>query len=316
MAGLAAQQQPAEQQAGQQFGDHDNGRGLVRRAAEAEYQQSQTARRQHRPRNIEGMLGPRRFRQRLQADGDGQQAEWQVDGEQPRPGRDRQDRGGDGRPQRERGRHHQRIMAKAAAEPMPGVDETDQRGVDAHDAGGAQSLQDTGDQQRLERPRQRAEHGRRGEQDQAPDIDALVADDLAERAERQQGGDHGDLVDIDHPDDVGRGRTQVGRDGGQGDIGDCGVQRGHRQRGEDRHRRPAPLLQREVISRRVIGRRKSISHRNNSSAGARNAGREPLCRPDAREPTAFVLHEAYAGVLFPGSATGRGDVSPSRRGAF
>ncbi len=109
-----------------------------------------------------------------------------------------------------------------------GIDEADQRRVHAHDAAGAEPLQRAGDQQARQRPGQRAAERCQREQDQSAEIDALVADDLAERAERQQRRHQRDLVDVDDPDHIGRADVKIGGNGGQRDIGDRGVERGHR----------------------------------------------------------------------------------------
>lgn len=46
---------------------------------------------------------------------------------------------------------------------------------------------------------------------------------------------------------------QVGGNGGQRDVGDRGVERGHRQRGEDGSDRPAPLRGRQAVGHGVVG---------------------------------------------------------------
>jgi hypothetical protein len=71
-----------------------------------------------------------------------------------------------------------------------------------------------------------------------------MADDVAERTQRQQRSDDGELIDIDDPDHVSRADIEIGGNGGQRDIGDHGVERAHRQRGEDREHRPSPLFPR------------------------------------------------------------------------
>jgi hypothetical protein len=76
-----------------------------------------------------------------------------------------------------------------------------------------------------------------------------MADDLAQRAERQQRGDHGDLVDIDHPDHICWRGMQVGGDGGQRDIGDGGIERGHGKGGKDGKPRPTLLARRQPFRR-------------------------------------------------------------------
>jgi hypothetical protein len=94
------------------------------------------------------------------------------------------------------------------------IDETNQCGVDAHDAAGAEALQRPGDQQAVQRPRHGAAQRGQCEQQQAAEIDALVADDFAERAKRQQRCDQRDLIHVHHPDHVGRADMKVGGDGG------------------------------------------------------------------------------------------------------
>ena len=75
-------------------------------------------------------------------------------------------------------------MAQAAAQHAARVDEADQRGVYAHGAAGAQSLQRPGDQKTGQRPCAGASERGQREQQKAGQIDALVSDDFAERAER------------------------------------------------------------------------------------------------------------------------------------
>jgi hypothetical protein len=86
------------------------------------------------------------------------------------------------------------------------------------------------------------------------DVDTLMADDFAERAERQQGRDQRDLVDVDHPDHVGRADMEVGGNGRQRNVGDRRIQRGQRQRGKDRRDRPAPEFRRQAVDGRGGGR--------------------------------------------------------------
>jgi len=145
-------------------------------------------------------------------------------------------------------------VAEAAAQRLAGVDDADQRGVHGHDAAGPQTLQRAGNEQTWQRPGQRAAERRQREQHEAAEIDALMADDLAERAERQQGRDQCDLVDVDHPDRFGRADVEVGRDRRQRDVRNRRIERGHRQRGEDRRDRPAPLTRGQPARAAVSGR--------------------------------------------------------------
>ena len=82
---------------------------------------------------------------------------------------------------------------------------------------------------------------------EAAKIDSLVANDFAERAQRQQRGDQRDLVDVDHPDHIRRADAEIGSNRGKSDIGDGGVERSHRERGKDRRHRPPPALRRQAV---------------------------------------------------------------------
>jgi hypothetical protein len=51
-----------------------------------------------------------------------------------------------------------------------------------------------------------------------------VPDDFAKGCERQQRRHQGNLIDVHHPDDVGRADMQIGRDRGQSDVGDGSIE--------------------------------------------------------------------------------------------
>jgi hypothetical protein len=89
----------------------------------------------------------RGVRQCLQADQHRNEAEGDVDGEQPAPRPDRKNAGGDGGAEREGGRHDERVVSEPAALQAAGIDEANQRGIHAHDAAGAEPLQHARDQQ-------------------------------------------------------------------------------------------------------------------------------------------------------------------------
>ncbi len=247
MVGVPPHRQPAQHKCRAEFGDDHSDMDVMRRAADADHEQAERAAGQRRADEVEAMGGPRRLRHRLQSDRNRQHADRNVDRKQPRPGAERQDAGGDRRAGRGCGGHHQRVVAKTAAHQAARIDEADQRAVDAHHAAGAKSLQRARHQQALERPRAGAGQRCQREQHQSGEINPLVADDLAERAERQQRRHQHDLVDIDDPDHVGRADVQVGRNGGQRDIGNRRVERSHRKRREDRRDRPAPALRRQAV---------------------------------------------------------------------
>ncbi len=153
------------------------------------------------------------------------------------PRRDGQDARGHGRPDRERERHHHRVHAHAAPQPVRREHEADQRDVDAHDGRAADALQDAGGDERGEGVGQAA-HQRGGREKQGAGREhAPVPEDLARGRERQQHGDHGQLIGVDHPDHLGLVHAQAVGDGGQRGVGDRGVQRGHRHREQDRGQR-------------------------------------------------------------------------------
>jgi len=123
-------------------------------------------------------------------------------------------------------------------------------------------------QQAFERPGAGAgERGRR-EQREPAEVNALVSHDLAERAERQHRREQRDLVDIDDPDDIGRAHMQVGGNRGQCDIGDRGVERRHRKRGEDGKDCPASALRRQSVGHTRCHRARLFQHRGKSAPAA------------------------------------------------
>ena len=221
-------QDPAEQDGAHEFGGYQSGRGLVRGAADSDDEEAEATCGQRGVEKIEPVRRARRARQRLQADPYREHAEREVDREQPWPWPQRQDAGGDRRPEGEGGADHQRVIAEAATEHAGRVDEADQRRVHAHDAAGAQPLQRACRRQAGQRPCEGAAERGQGEQQQAAEIDPLMADDFAERAEWQQRRNQRDLIDVDHPDHVGRADMEVGGNRRQRDVGDRRIERGQR----------------------------------------------------------------------------------------
>ena len=196
------------------------------------------------------MFGARRQRQGSHADRHRQQAEGNIDREQPRPRPQRQNTGGDRRPEGKGGADDHRVIAKAAAEQPAWIDETDQRRIHGHQTAGAEALQHARDQKSGQRPGAGASERGNREQQQAAEINAPVADDLAERAERQQRCDQRDLIGVDHPDHIRRAHFQVGGDRRQRDIGNRSIKRGHPDRDGDRNNRPDPAFGRQAVHRR------------------------------------------------------------------
>jgi hypothetical protein len=127
--------------------------------------------------NVTGARGARQATPAQRESGD---PDRKVHREQIGPARHRQDAGRDGGTDGRGNRHHHRVDPDAAAELLVRIDKAHQRGVDAHDAGRAKPLQDARDGEEQQRMRQRAEQRGEGEQHQPRQVDATVADDLAE----------------------------------------------------------------------------------------------------------------------------------------
>ena len=223
-------------------------------AADPDNEEAETGSSHCRAEEIEGMFRTRRRRQCLEPDRQRNQAERKIDREQPRPRTDSENARGDRRSQTKGGCDHHGVVAEATALQPRRKHEADQRGIHGHHAAGAETLQRTRNQQARQRPGQRAAERGQSEQQEAAEIDALMADDLTERAERQHGGDDDDLIDIDDPNDLGRADMQIGRHRRQRDVGDHGVERAHRQRREDGGDRPAALARRQAVPRFGAGR--------------------------------------------------------------
>ena len=101
------------------------------------------------------------------------------------------------------------VDADAAAELLARIDDAHERGVDAHDAGRAETLDDARDRQRRQRVRQRAGQRGDGEQREPGQVDAAIADAVAERGKRQQRDGDRELIGVDDPDRVGRAGIEV-----------------------------------------------------------------------------------------------------------
>ena len=193
------------------------------------------------------MRRARRVRQGAPSHQHGDDANRNIDREQPRPGSHRQNSRRQGRTHRRRNRHHQRIDADAMAQLVAGIGEAHQRGVHAHDPGSAETLNDARRGEQHQRMRQGAEKRRDREQSQARQIDAAIADDFAQRRQRQQGDGDGELIPIDDPDREGRAGVQILRDGGKRDIGDGAIDHRHHDTQHDREDRPITLGQRQAV---------------------------------------------------------------------
>ena len=94
------------------------------------------------------------------------------------------------------------------------------------------------DRQHQQPVRQRTGQRGDGEQQQSGEVDAAIADDLAERRERQQGDGDRELIAVDDPDREGRTGIEIFGDGRQRDIGDRAVHHGQHEAERDRQDRP------------------------------------------------------------------------------
>ena len=73
------------------------------------------------------------------------------------------------------------------------------------------------------------------------EIDPPIADDFAERGQRQQRDRDRELVAVDDPDRKRRARMQIAGDGRQRDIGDRAVDHRHHEAERDGQDRPVTL---------------------------------------------------------------------------
>ncbi len=117
----------------------------------------------------------------------------------------------------------------------------------AHDPGGAEALDDAGRHQHRQRAGERAGERRCGEQRQPDAIDSLVAEDVAEGGQRQQGGGDGELVAVGDEDRGARTDLQVASHQRQGDVDDGAVEHRHRHGDADRQHRPQPRPGRQAV---------------------------------------------------------------------
>ena len=152
-----------------------------------------------RAHQVEAMRGGRGVRQQPQRQAEGNEADRHVDREQPWPRRDCEDRRSDGRAGGRRYRHRHRGHRNAAAQLPARIGETHQRDVDARHASGAEALQRATQRQHRQRVRQRADECREAKHCKTDHVDAAIAEDVAERSQRQQRYDDGELISVDDP---------------------------------------------------------------------------------------------------------------------
>ncbi|CAG2142307.1 hypothetical protein LMG19282_02212 [Cupriavidus campinensis] len=196
-----------------------------------------------------------RLRQRGARDRQRGKRHGNIHGEQPWPATHGEDQRAERRPDRNRHPHDQRVEPDAAPELGRRVDEAHQRGVHAHDAGAADALQHPRRHQHRQVGRQRAEHRADQEGGQTDPVHALVAEDVAQRRQRQQADGDRELVGVYDPDGPGGIGVERPRDGRQRDIGNGAVQHGHDQAAENREDGPGALgLGKTLMGRHGRGR--------------------------------------------------------------
>ncbi|KAG1451066.1 hypothetical protein G6F57_016259 [Rhizopus arrhizus] len=253
VAVLAAHQQPqAGDGAAPLQRDARPGRA-VRQFIGPQHEQSQRQRAQQGGDAVETVRGARRLGQAAQGQHRGQDADGHVDPEQPVPGPQPQDGGRRRGAGRKRQADHHRVQAQPAAQHVRGIDEAQQRPVHAHHAGRAQALQDPRHHQRGQRRRQATGKRRHDEHHQPYDVDAPVAQDLAERGRGQQSRHHGQLIAADDPDRPRVAGLQIARDGGQRGVGDGRVQAGHADRQHHGQQRAKAFGTRQAGTSRIDG---------------------------------------------------------------
>ena len=106
-----------------------------------------------------------------------------------------------------------------------------------------------------QRMRKRAKQRCEREQHEPCQVDAAIADDFAERSQRQQRDRDRQLVAVDDPDRKRRARVKVPGDRGQRNIGDGAVHHRHDQAERDREDGPIPLRLRKAIDVLDLGGR-------------------------------------------------------------
>ncbi|MNC25715.1 hypothetical protein D3C75_738140 [compost metagenome] len=96
-----------------------------------------------------------------------------------------------------------------------------------HQAGGAQRLQDPGEDQDRQGTRPCTQGRTQGKQQKAHIINPAPPEQVGQLAHNGQGGADGQQVSGQHPLDIVEGNRQLLRDGRQGHIGNAAVQRRH-----------------------------------------------------------------------------------------
>ena len=198
--------------------------------------------------------GGRAHRQRRAPDEKRENADGNVDGEQPFPRSQRQDSGSDRRTESGGGRHHKRVQTDAAAKLVRRISKAHERAIDAHDAACAQALGHAGENEDGKALCEGAGEGRRGEQGDAGEENAAIADHFAQRGQRQKRNYDRQLKSVHHPNGLITGGGELARDRRQSHIGDSAVENRHRQGEPDGAGRPITPRNRQTVK---VGHRSS-----------------------------------------------------------
>ena len=172
-------------------------------------------------------------RQELVAQKEGQQAQGDVHGKQPRPrghGKDEARQGRTGH----RGQGYDRgVQAQATGQVAAGIDEAHQRTIHAHHHGRAHALQHAREHQDGKRAGKGATKGADGEKHHPRQVEPTETEQLAGRGGRQKRHDDDQLEGVDNPNGIGGGDLQPGGNGGQGHVANRTVDDGQEKAGED-----------------------------------------------------------------------------------
>ena len=227
--------------------------------------------REQRGDDVEFLRGAAAVRQGFHAEQIGDDPERDIDGKQPVPGGDGEHDPREARPQRGGDADSERVEAKRLAELGGGKDVADECCVHAHDAGGADALENAGGGQQVQRPGAGAAERGDGEHRDAGAVDAAIAVNIAKRCERQQEDHDDELIDADDGDRLRRGGVEIPRDGRQRHIGDRGIHDGQDERDDDRAISPIAAGNRHAVP--VDRLLRQIHTHNLLRSGCRHSGK-------------------------------------------
>ncbi len=171
----------SEGDASRDLNQSDRCHGVVRQRLQSAHDQHERGGMQDGANIVQAPRKSLRHRERVHGDRKRDGPDGQIDSKQPAPMRDGKDRRGNRRTNGSRHGNRECVYADRPAEHVLGISEAHQRSVDAHDPGGAESLDDSRNTQREQRGREGA--GQRGQREHhhAGLRDFPVADDFTQR---------------------------------------------------------------------------------------------------------------------------------------